>query len=739
MDVQQATDSAGSSSHISALLPTHAPVPSIDLSIFTHCIQKLEARIVQLETTTAALQSENRMLSEKTLDLSQQTLVSQDQYGSLYDTVHEGLKKITILQSSAYEKAQAVMDFSTVQHQVDVLKEETARLERAKIDVGSSELEARVEHTAADCATRLLVKFEKENREWTANQLGIAEERIGKITAAKLGESDAKIDVKLNSMQGNIDDVVYKEAMMRKEVDAQAAAVTNVMRNIAGKLETHEKHLDSAEESLFGQIDVIRRKFEVFLEHCVGVSWPSLLSGIAITSTLLRLDARKALSEPPSELNFRRGTTRTKRGMDNLRDWRRLQTVNPRIVLGMGDITKKLENGDEQIESTAQSRLQQRRTDDAALEQQHNNELESQFQLLGEYMALMTDTGGEKEKEVDAGILAHPAVQALRHMLEAPLFSHIRASLSSEVRQSMSLSKEEFGQEYSNQLALVNKELRGKATLAGLEDTIKDFASRTLKVQLEVIEKQLADVSSAYVSKSTLMELLSSKADALLLERKANEVDVQTSLGHLRSEMEALHQRAASDIQTQMMSRFTDLTRDMGGRRDVKPLGVVPKGSDDGVVAARVQSVGGGHRCLSCNQESQGMTAAGASVDHGIIARGPTPRSATRQRADGYVSPEEPDYIQLVAGLQSSSVEDAEHPVTGATAEVICVSTGAVAQPNQAQGGVDPRPSAAASRDPSFRMKDWVENVEKKFGLKERKTPRPPSASSSTTSLKRAQ
>jgi hypothetical protein len=644
-----------------------------------------------------------------------------------------------MLQASSYPKTQAIEDLGKLQHQIDALKEETARLESAKIDLASSVLETRVEHTSTECTSKMLAKFEKESREWTIHQLGIAEERMTKLTATKLGESDAKVDQKILSMQGSVDEVTYKEAMMRKEVDAQVTASTNALRNFAGKLETHEKHLDIAEESLFSQIDVVRRKFEVFLEHCVGISWPSVLNGVAMTSTLLRLDARKSLSEAPSELAFRRGGTKLRRMMENLRDWRRLQSVNARIVLGMGDITKKLENSDEQLELTTQQRLQLRRTEDVALEQQHRNELEAQFQLLAEYMVLLSNPD---HKEIDAGVLAHPAVQALRHMLSAPLFAHVRASLSTEVRQSMSLSKEEFGQEYSNQLALVNKELRGKATLAGLEDTIREFASRTLKVQLEGIEKNVKTVLDTYVTQSTLMELMSSKADGLILERKANDVDVQVALAALRQEMETLNLRTHTELQLQMIERIAEFTRELPAtKRDSKRNAVA---QDEGALpnaSANVQSLKGsklGNKCLSCNQEvfaqSAVIAVAGSGEQGGQLARGSAPRGngSTKQHADD----DKGDYIQMTSGLQSAPPhEDISSALGDASGEA---AAHAVGVPVQTSGSsVDPRPNASAS----FRMREWADGVDRKFGIKERKTPRPPSASTNTSSssMKRAQ
>lgn len=719
-------------------------VPSIDMSPFTRCLQSLEARIEHLESTSAALQKENKRLADMNAEMSQQALVSQDQFASLYETVHAGLTQVTLLQNSSYTKTQAIEEFGNVQHQLNVLKEETSRLEAAKIDVASNVLEARVEHTSTECTTKMLAKFEKESREWTIQQLGVAEERITKLTATKLGEADAKVDQKLLSMQGSVDEVTIKESMMRKDVDAQATANTNALRNFAGKLETHEKNLDTSEEQLCAQIDVVRRKFEVFLEHCVGITWSSVLNGIAMTSTLLRLDARKSLSEAPSELTFRRGGMRLRRLMENLRDWRRLQSVNARIVLGMGDITKKLENSDEQMEHTAQQRLQLRRTEDAAQEQQHRNELDAQFQLLGEYMALLTDPA---KKDVDAGILAHPAVQALRHMLGAPLFAHVRASLSTEVRQSMSLSKEEFGQEYSNQLALVNKELRGKATLAGLEDTIREFASRTLKVQLESMEKNVSTVLNTYVTQATLSELLSSKADSLILERKANDVDVQEALETLRKDMEALNLRTHIELQLQMIDRIADVARDMplssAKRGDSSKRngssGPQPSSHDDTHALANAQSIKGsklGHKCLSCNQEvphvHQAAPNGGADVVRGVVLRGGKPGQE-----------EDPDYIQIATGLQRSpSSEDITAALSGGesspphAADAHVPSVGDPVQTSGGGGGgVDPRPHTSAP----FRMREWVDSVDKKFGIKERKTPRPPSASTtgSSSSLKR--
>ncbi|CUG84241.1 Hypothetical protein, putative [Bodo saltans] len=725
---------------VSAALPTQVLVPSIDLSAFVRCIQTLEARIGQLEATTIVLQKENKRLTDMNTEMSHQTLVSQDQYASLYETVHAGLTQVTILQNASYAKTQAVEDFAKVHHQIDLLKEETARLETAKIDAASNVLETRVEHTSTECTSKMLAKFEKESREWTIYQLGIAEERITKLTATKLGESDAKVDQKLLSMQGSVDEVTFKEAMMRKDVDAQATASTNALRNFAGKLETHEKHLDIAEENLYSQIDVVRRKFEVFLEHCFGISWPSILNGIAMTSTLLRLDARKSLSEAPSELTFRRGGTKLRRLMENLRDWRRLQSVNARIVLGMGDITKKLENSDEQLELTTQQRLQLRRTEDAALEQQHRNELEAQFQLLAEYMALLSNPD---RKEVDAGVLAHPAVQALRHMLGAPLFAHIRASLSTEVRQSMSLSKEEFGQEYSNQLALVNKELRGKATLSGLEDTIREFASRTLKVQLEGIEKNVKTVLDTYVTEATLMELMSSKADGLILERKANDADVQAALDKVREDMEALNLRTHTELQLQMIERIADLSRELPAaakRSDSKKHGMSDSHSQG--ASANVQSLTGsklGNRCLSCNQEVSPAAATGsAEGGQGQVMRGNATRASSnvkQQQADD----DNNDYIQISTGLHhhrspshddefsanlNSAVESSSVDGVNAVGEAVQTSGGH-------GGGVDPRPNTSAP----FRMREWADGVDKKFGIKERKTPRPPSASTNTSSL----
>lgn len=646
----------------------------------------------------------NAGLAKQISDLSQQALVSQDQYSSLYETVQDSVSRLVLLQAAAYEKSQAAKDFAVVNAEVALLKEETARLDSAKIDASSSELEHRVQQTTTEATNKILRNFEKENREWTLHQISVLEDRSSRQVAAKVIETETRLDQKVAAVQLAVDDVLLREAGAKKQAEAHNTLTLNAIRVTASKLELHEKQLDTVEDDVYSRVDAVRSRIDVLLEHCLGTSWSTLLNNISVTNSLLPIEARRVISESLSDDVFRRGQGRIRRHVDNIREWKRLQLLHSRFVDGVPDISRKLESSVEQVEASMLSKITQRRVDDTTTEQRRREDFDAHAALLKEYMSQVASVGPDS---VDHGLQLHPAVETLRYVLSTPLFTHVRGSLSVEVKQSLALAREEFGQEYSNQLALVNKELRSKATLAGLEESVREFAQRSMTDFLASVQSRLDALQSSYVSQADLSDLLSAKADKLVVERKADDAEVQRLIAQLRCDVNDLNGATASNLTALLMSKFTDLTRDVSQQR------AATTAARGGAATSNVTVTNASDKPprIGAAPVAKKLSSDSAGSNDEVLQSKQEAIHAAQMRTSPMQSP------------ASSAVELDDAREDGPPFMVIA----SIAPPHQ----ITTETAAAAA--PPFRVKDWADSVERRFGphssaTKEKRAPRPPSA-----------
>lgn len=690
-------------------LPGTLTVAAIDVSPFNAAIQFLLNKISALEKNQSDLRDENYRLSSKIGDLNQQAVVSQDQYASLYDTVHEGLSKLAKLQANAYEKTQAVQDLGVLHRELDMVKVEMERIDRAKIDANSQELETRVQQTASDSTSRVLLKFEKDQKEWTTGQMSVLEERVSKHNSAKLSEVEAALEQKLAATQHQVEDISHREFNARKELDTQVGLLSNLIRLTATKAEMHEKQLDAVEDDILSRIDLVKTKLDVFLENCIGMSWDDVMSSISLGSDGVSLELRRALTEPVAEDNFRRGSARIRRQTDNLREWRRLNTLSTRVLVGVGDVLKRLEMNDDQYEANMMAKLSQRRIDEVAADEARKATSRSHLELLRHYVASQLAAPQSTSQQ------APPAMEALRKTMESPLFSHIRGGLNREMTQSLMLAREQFGQEYSDQLALVNKELRLKATMAGLEEMVREYTNRSMKTQIESIERRVEGINSTYVTSSSITELLSTKADSTTVSRKADAIAVQMLETTLREDIQNMLKRTTAEFHAMTMSRLTEISKDMVSRRDPKVVALLDMSDNlQSLVTEEnnpkaciiAQSAKSAPRCINCLRQPSGGE------------RGDGSENASQREDELQNIQDEIHRRQQSSGAsirKSLTSAPLEQQQEDQAKKLLLIST--------LQGT-----PAAASQEAAqpFRMKDWVEGVDKKVA--EKRAPRPPTA-----------
>lgn len=657
-------------------LPTTLSLGNVDISAITNAIQQLATRLAQAEDRAIALTKVVEHQQEEMKQIVERAETTQDQFSNLYDAMQASLAKLTVLQETSYEKSKALSESIRIDKQFESIQKKLQELQETKVNIDSEELAQQVQKLATDASSSALYKFERDQKNWVLEQSKVTEERWSKNLAIKENETSQALELKFQYMLQKTEELSHREQTLRREVDNNHSSSINLFRAMCLKLDTHEKHVVNAEQTSFKRQDWLKERFEVFLELCIGTTWDELALRFPDSHPLLRNGARKWLFVPFSEVLVQEDASRNKRYIENYADWRRLQSTSSRLLTGVGEVLRVLEQSDQQICALVNEESANRKIACVKAEDQHRQDAAANEGMLRRYFSDSLTT---------ADCVAPLSLASMQFLAATPLFTLMSRSIVGQAESITGESMKQFHADFSHQLSQLSKEMRGKSSISGLEETIKQVASRETQSQLSALQESIERLTTDHVGKADVEELLRMKADTSISDRKADEGYVRYIETELRATIASESKKTLAAAHEATTHKLSEISQNMVLRHDprVKALfsvaeelpGILQfiKGQSKATVTA--VPVTGPKTCLTCY--------------HPVEQEGAEDSSTA-------------DSQQLRQRIQEQIHERQMRPASGAR-----------------------KSSAEAATVPQsqFRMKDWADSIEKRATTK---TPKPP-------------